>query len=43
MYGMMLTGFNRPGYDYPMDQERSSGELIRRIVPRVFNSLDTNT
>ena len=40
---VMLTGFNRSGYDYPMGQERSSDELIRCIVPRVFNSLDTDT
>jgi hypothetical protein len=38
----MLTRPAWLGYDYPMDQEYSTGELIRCLVSRVLNSMDTN-
>jgi len=37
-----LTRSTYPGHDYPMGQERSSGELIRCIVPYVLDPMDTN-
>ena len=41
-YVKMLTSLTCLGYDYPMGQEYSSGELIRCIVSHVPNPMDTN-
>ena len=40
-YAEMLTYPTCPGYDYPMGQECSSDELIRRTVSHVLHSVDT--